>query len=151
MNTIHLTSGSTTCKHRLNMEWDLQSLFGLRVHSCTVLSGIWAHMRGRYWSAITDDISLWPPACKSATAQFRKRLLSSCWRSFRCSKQSKKGADPPTLPERVANGGRNHLNEEITPLLPTGMGERYGQTISNLGHAAPLRRCEIPLWTEVVT
>jgi hypothetical protein len=31
--------------------------------------------------------------------------------------------------------GKNHLNE-ITPLLPTGRGERYSQTISNLGHAA---------------
>ncbi len=29
--------------------------------------------------------------------------------------------------------------EEITPLLPTGIGERYSQTISNLGHA--------PMWT----
>jgi hypothetical protein len=37
------------------------------------------------------------------------------------------------------------LNEEIAPLLPTGIGERYSQTISNLGHAALLRRCELPL------
>jgi hypothetical protein len=35
---------------------------------------------------------------------------------------------------RVRRAGRNHLNEEIPPLLPTGMGERYSQTISNLGH-----------------
>ncbi len=28
-------------RHRLNMELDLQSLFGLHVHS-------WAHIRGRY-------------------------------------------------------------------------------------------------------
>jgi hypothetical protein len=41
---------------------------------------------------------------------------------------------PPPLHERLA--GKNHLNEEITPLLPTGTGERYCQTISNLGHAA---------------
>ncbi len=42
--------------------------------------------------------------------------------------------------------GRNHLNEEeITPLLPNGIGERYSQTISNLGQAALLRRCELPL------
>jgi hypothetical protein len=40
--------------------------------------------------------------------------------------------------------GRNHLNEEITPLLPTGIGERFSQTISNLGHAALLRRYELP-------
>ncbi len=44
-----------------------------------------------------------------------------------------------------SEGGRNHLNEEITPLLPTGIGERYSQTISYLGRAALLRRCELPL------
>ncbi len=49
--------------HTLNIELDLQSLFGL--HVCTaVLIGwdpfprIWAHIRGRYWSAKIDDISL---------------------------------------------------------------------------------------------
>jgi hypothetical protein len=36
------------------------------------------------------------------------------------------------------------MNEKITPLLPTGIGERYCQTISNLGHAALLRRSETP-------
>ncbi len=56
--------------HRLNMELDLQSLFGLL---CTdVLMGwdpatppttrIWAHILGRYWSAKIDDISLKPHA-----------------------------------------------------------------------------------------
>jgi hypothetical protein len=47
------------------MELDLQILFGLL--STAVLIGrdpatppprIWAHMRGRYWSAKIDDISL---------------------------------------------------------------------------------------------
>ncbi len=52
---------------------------------------------------------------------------------------------PPPLPLRVAKAGRNHLNEKIIPLLSTGIGERYSQTISNLGHAALLRRCELPL------
>jgi hypothetical protein len=33
------------------------------------------------------------------------------------------GADHP-LPLHVATAGKNHLNEEITPLLPTGIGER---------------------------
>jgi hypothetical protein len=37
-----------------------------------------------------------------------------------------------------------HVNEEITPLLLAGIGERYSQTISNLGHVALLRRCEFP-------
>jgi hypothetical protein len=49
------------------------------------------------------------------------------------------GAEP-LPPLRVATAGKkNHLNEEINPLLPTGIGERYCQTISNLGHAALLR------------
>jgi hypothetical protein len=44
--------------------------------------------------------------------------------------------DPPPLPLHVTKAGKNHLNEEIiTPLLSTGIGERYCQTISNLGHA----------------
>ncbi len=54
--------------HRLNMELDLQSLFGLHVHSCTHRlrprippPRIWARIPGRYWSAKIDDISLWPP------------------------------------------------------------------------------------------
>ncbi len=55
------------------------------------------------------------------------------------------GAGPPPLPLRVGKAGRNHLNEEITPPpLPTAIGERYSQTISNLGLAALLCRCELP-------
>jgi hypothetical protein len=46
------------------------------------------------------------------------------------------GADSPPLPLHVATAGKNHLNKEITPLLHTGIGEQYCQTISNLGHAA---------------
>ncbi len=51
------------------MELDLQSLFGLHVHSCTYWlrprkpsppPRIWAHIRGRYCSYKIDDISLWP-------------------------------------------------------------------------------------------
>jgi hypothetical protein len=54
--------------HRLNIDLDLQSLFGLHVYSCTHWltprtpypppSRIWAHIRGRYWLAKIDDISL---------------------------------------------------------------------------------------------
>jgi hypothetical protein len=32
---------------------------------------------------------------------------------------------PSPLPLRVARTGRNHLNEKFTPLLPTGIGERF--------------------------
>ncbi len=55
------------------------------------------------------------------------------------------GADPHPLSSARGKAGRNHLNEEITPLLLTGIGERFSQTISNLGHAALLRRCELRL------
>ncbi len=55
------------------------------------------------------------------------------------------GADSLPPPLRVAKTGKNHLSEEINPLLLTGIGERYCQTIANLGHAALLRRCELPL------
>ncbi len=56
-------------RHRLNMELDLQSLFGLHMHSCThwlrprnpPSARIWAHIRERHWSAKTGDMSLWPP------------------------------------------------------------------------------------------
>jgi hypothetical protein len=55
--------------HRLYVELDLQSLFGLHVlyslaetPQATTHSSpsrrIWAHIRGRYWSAQIDDISL---------------------------------------------------------------------------------------------
>ncbi len=55
------------------------------------------------------------------------------------------GADPPTLPLSVATAGKNHLNEEINPLLPPGIGEGCSQTVSNVRHAALLRRCELSL------
>ncbi len=51
---------------------------------------------------------------------------------------------PPPFPLSVAETGRNNLNEDITPLLPTGVGERCSQTISNLGHATLLRRFDSP-------
>ncbi len=50
----------------------------------------------------------------------------------------------PTSPSTRGKAGRNHLNEEINPLLPTGIGERFRQTMSKLGHAALLRQCESP-------
>jgi hypothetical protein len=46
----------------------------------------------------------------------------------------------PTSPSSTrGKAGGNHLNEEITPLLPSVTGERFSQTISNLGHAVLLR------------
>ncbi len=48
-------------EHRLKMELDLQSLFGLHVHSFTHWH-LGSYIRGRYWSTtITNFESLWPP------------------------------------------------------------------------------------------
>jgi hypothetical protein len=55
------------------MELNLQSLFGLPVlligwdPATSPLPRIRAHIRGRYWSATIDDISLWPPPWPKAT------------------------------------------------------------------------------------
>jgi hypothetical protein len=53
--------------------------------------------------------------------------------------RTKKKKIPPPQKKK-----RNHLNEEITPLLPTRIGERFSPNISNLGHAALMSRCELP-------
>ena len=60
------------------------------------------------------------------THQFPPPYLSAVRVTNVCYPQD---ADPSSLPLRVVKAGRNHLNEEITPLLPTGIGERYSQTI----------------------
>jgi hypothetical protein len=60
------------------------------------------------------------------------------------------GCRPHPPSSTRGKAGRNHLNEEITPRLLTGIGERYYQTISKLGHAALLRRCELPLQMKVL-
>ncbi len=41
------------------------------------------------------------------------------------------GADPSPfpIPHHVGTAGKNYLNVEITPLLSTGIGERYCQSI----------------------
>ncbi len=80
----YIPTSSTACRptlllatllcHRkiLNMELYLQSKVYLGSMWIAVLIGwdlatpsppprIWAHIRGRYWSAKMDDISLWPP------------------------------------------------------------------------------------------
>ncbi len=56
-----------------------------------------------------------------------------------------RGADPHPPSSTRGKETKNHLTKEITPLLPTGIGERFSQTISNLGYAALLRRCELSL------
>ncbi len=49
--------------HRLNVELDVQSLFGPLLRTALLISWdpatpTYAHIRGRYWSAKIDDISL---------------------------------------------------------------------------------------------
>jgi hypothetical protein len=55
------------------------------------------------------------------------------------------GAVPLPTSSTCSKAGRNHLNEEIILLFPTGIGERRRQTILNLGHAPFLRRCELSI------
>ncbi len=50
-----------TSQQGLNMELDLQSLLG----------SMYTAVRGRYWSAKIDDISLLPPASQDLAGQMR--------------------------------------------------------------------------------
>ncbi len=57
-------------------------------------------------------------------------------------------SSPTPTPTSSTRGeaGRNHLNQEITPTPPHwdhGIDEQYSQTISNLGHTAVRRRCDL--------
>ena len=56
---------------------------------------------------------------------------------------------PPSSTYRKA--GRNHLNKEITPLLSPPHWDRRAiqSNYINLGHAALLRRCELPPIKEI--
>jgi hypothetical protein len=56
------------------------------------------------------------------------------------------GADPHPFPSST----REKAGRKTIPLLPFGIDERYGHTILNLGHAALMRRCELPLSTKVL-
>jgi hypothetical protein len=65
--------------HRLNLRLDLQSLFGLHVVQLysvaeTPPPRIWAHIRGRQWSAKIDDISL---LNTDLNGRYLRKILSS--------------------------------------------------------------------------
>jgi hypothetical protein len=77
---------------------------------------------------------------KSRTAREEQSRGQHCGNGLCWNKLGRTtGCQPPPLPSSmIGKAGKNHLNKEITPLLPTGIGERFSQTISNLGHAAGL-------------
>ncbi len=54
---------------------------------------------------------------------------------------------PPPLLFGAAKAGRIHVNELITPLLPTGINERYSPTISGADENSPYKR---KCWTNSV-
>jgi hypothetical protein len=55
------------------------------------------------------------------------------------------GCRPPPPPLREGRQVEIFWTRKLCPSSPPGIGERFSQTISNLGHAA--RRCELPLLT----
>jgi hypothetical protein len=80
---------------------------------------------------VRRQLSFYPPprrsgaAIASPTARWRRFPASAAQLSGQPT-----GCRPPSpLPLRVAKAGRKHLDKEITPFLPTGIGERYSQTI----------------------
>jgi hypothetical protein len=67
-----------------------------------------------------------------------------CWADGHLVRGAHRVPTPTPLPPREGRQVQILFNKEITPLLPTGIGERFSQTISNLGHAALLRQSELP-------
>ncbi len=57
---LHLHTVKITAYHWLNMELDLQTPYAqlYALAETPNLPRIWAHIRGSYWSAKIDDISL---------------------------------------------------------------------------------------------
>ncbi len=53
-----------------------------------------------------------------------------------CYQTGPQDADRLPTSSKRGKAGRNHLNEEITPLLPTAIGELFWPNRNNLGHAA---------------
>ncbi len=85
--SVSIAIGRRTAQ--VNMELDLQSLFGHHMSSCTHWlrscnppppppPTIWAHVRGRYWSAKIDDISLWLPGVQTYTRPATRYANPTC-------------------------------------------------------------------------
>ncbi len=60
------------------------------------------------------------------------------------------GADSLPPPLSAAKAGKKSFERIKTTLLPTGIGERYSLSISNLCQAEFLCRCELPLKTKIL-
>jgi hypothetical protein len=71
------------------MELDLQSLFGLHVHSCNhwlrprnhpppLYPPTLGHMRGRYWSAKIDDIHLFGTPWSHGMVKIGEHIVKTC-------------------------------------------------------------------------
>ncbi len=99
-------------------------------------------MRGGEKSWMVKATKVFQKAEKGAIlCNIVKKTLYNRYGTYKLHTQ---GADPPPSSRRTE--GKSKLFERGNyPLLPTGRGERYSQTISNLRHAALVRRCELPL------
>ncbi len=91
------------------------------------------------WKQINIKDCLMPPnLTKNLYVEEKSKFSVRCRkrRIKKCINIYPQGADslPPLSPLRVAKSGK--IIWMRTPLLPTGNGERFSQTISNLGHAA---------------
>ncbi len=91
--------------------------------------------------------SQYSPPQESSTQQYCICVsYTSCW--MLCVFRTTGCWLPPPLPLAAAKAGYLHMNKYKTPLLPTGIRERYSQTISILWLVAPLRRC---VWNDELT
>jgi hypothetical protein len=143
--------------HRLNMELDLQSLFRLHVTWCIQLYSlaetpqlsptprIWTHIRGHFWSAKGDDISLEPPAIYTVlnkyVSKFGMRQHSSLFYSLWCYPPRSWGNPPSFLPpppvslqkKRIAQIHAARIFEYFFPLITDRKNPK--QTAANKEHA----------------
>ncbi len=107
----------------------------------------WLQQSSSWRSASTSSellsfrLSAWPTQITSNKPNTAVVPLHLCTNRGGAASQ---GANPTPSSTRIAKAGKNHLNEEITPLLPTGIDEWYSQN-TNIGHAALLRQCWLPL------
>jgi hypothetical protein len=83
---------------------------------------------------------------------FQDEIILKCLTvdTFEARPVTSTGCRPSPLSSTCRDGRLKSFERGNYPLLPTGIGGRCSQTISNLGHAALLCRCEIPLKTKVL-